>query len=87
MKVLYCLNKDLIIREEDLSVFSLENMEIYEFNKPGFLAILAIQVEDVQGITYDIWLEQVSKIPDIDIIDIKEFWDSLREYHIIEECK
>ncbi|MCL1935337.1 MAG: hypothetical protein FWF57_03040 [Defluviitaleaceae bacterium] len=37
------INDNLIFREEDYSVFSLEKMEIYQFNEIGYKVILEMK--------------------------------------------
>ena len=80
---MYKINENLIIREEDNSLFSLENMEIYEFNEVGFKAILIFNEEKIES--YSQWKKEVSKIEDLDISDLNDFWQNLIDVKILEE--
>lgn len=80
---MYKINENLIMREEDNSLFSLENMEIYEFNEVGFKAILIFNEEKIEN--YSQWEKEVSKIENLDISDLNEFWQNLIDVKILEE--
>lgn len=75
--MLYTINNDLILREDDNSAFSLNRMEVYEFNPVGFKAIMIMQKYAAQGLNYENWYDKIKSIDDIDLKDIKDFWDNL----------
>lgn len=81
---MYKLNSELMVREDDMSLFSLKDMEVYEFNKEGFQAIMVV-FQHPEGIEYDLWEKKVSLIDGIDAENIIEFWNCLIEKRIITE--
>lgn len=80
---MYRINKELIVRDNDMTLFSLENMEIMEFNEVGFKCIKVIESEVIN--TFSEFVEKIKDVPDIILSDIKDFWDSLIEHGIIIE--
>lgn len=83
---MFILNEELMVREDDESLFSLSNMEVYEFNKAGFDALMIIK-NAKNGISYDDWKKSAEKIDGIDSEEIHVFWDGLVEQGIIVEVK
>lgn len=83
---MYKFNCELIIREDDQSIFSLEEMEIYEFNEAGFNAILLIRKAGSSGISFQDWEKQTRSLPNFTSEDLDEFWDTLIEHNIIIEA-
>lgn len=83
---MFILNEELMVREDDKSLFSLSNMEVYEFNKAGFDALMIIKNTE-NGISYDDWEISAKKIDGIDSEEIHVFWDGLVEQGIIVEVK
>lgn len=81
---MYKFNPNLIFRDDEKSIFSLENMEIYQFNVTGFEAIKKMK-DFSEPVSYEKWLVEVKEIPDMDSENIKEFWDSLIEKRIFIE--
>ena len=80
---MYKFNSKLVVRENDKSVFSLDNMEIYEFNEAGFNAILIVRDADEAGITYQEWYEKAKDLPNFIDEDLEEFWQNLVKYKIV----
>ncbi|MCI9140671.1 MAG: hypothetical protein HFI78_13535 [Lachnospiraceae bacterium] len=79
---MYKINQDLIVRDDDKSLFSLENMEVYEFNEIGFQAILIVCNKQIES--YEQWEYEVSIIEGADISEMREFWQGLIDNNILE---
>lgn len=82
---MYKFNSKLVIRENDKSMFSLDKMEIYEFNEAGFNAIMIIKEAGYVGITYQEWSKKTKILPDFIGEDLVEFWNNLIQHNIIVE--
>lgn len=80
---MYRLNEQLIVREDDKSLFSLENMEVYEFNEVGFRALMIIKTGNIDS--YYTWEKEVKKINGVDASSMKEFFKGLENCNIIVE--
>jgi len=80
---MYVVNDDLVMRDDDYSLFSLEEMEVYQFNEAGFKAILVFAEHEISE--YDEWAKYAQTIDGIDLSESREFWDALLESKIVVE--
>lgn len=78
---MYVINPELVVREDDKTLFSLEDMQIIEFNEIGFECIRILEREHITSC--DEFIEKSRNLPDISVSDIKEFWDSLLDSKIV----
>lgn len=78
---MYKINEELIIRDDDKSLFSLENMEVYEFNEIGFKVIKIISEQKLDN--YNDLEKQISDIDGADTTDMKDFFDALLKHKIV----
>ncbi|WP_026504382.1 hypothetical protein [Butyrivibrio sp. NC3005] len=81
---MYRLNNQLIVREDDKSLFSLDKMEVYEFNEVGFEAINLIHNGNIES--YSQWEQEVKNIKGADVSEMKDFFQGLIDCNIIEEA-
>lgn len=79
----YRINDKYVVRDDDMSVFSLENMEIYEFNKVGFETIKILEEYSPGGLTYIDFKLKCMHIPDFIEEDFDIYFKALIEKEII----
>ena len=79
---MFKLSNNLVVREDDKSMFSLDKMEIYEFNDAGFAAIMIIHNAGESGISFESWHEKAIRIPDF-IDETDDFWHGLIDHGIV----
>lgn len=83
---MYKFNNKLVVRDGDKSMFSLDEMEIYEFNEVGFNAIMIVKEAGESGVSFQDWKEKALQLPDFVDEDVEEFWNGLIQYGIIVEA-
>ncbi|UYZ39025.1 hypothetical protein OD350_28555 (plasmid) [Clostridium beijerinckii] len=81
------INKDIVCRKEDKALFSLKNMEIYQFTEDGFKLIdfLYNSCED-NKIEYRKFIKLYLQNNEINESEIDEFLDKLSNKNIISIC-
>ena len=78
----YSMNHDYILRPEDRSVFSVERMQIYQFNESGF-DLLQFFAEESQ--TYEDWISYAHTINSCSEKYLKDFFDQTVICEILTE--
>ncbi len=78
---MFKINEKLIIREDDNSLFSLDNMEVYEFNEIGFKAIMLIKEGQIDSLNH--WIDEIGINEGVDTSEMEGFLSKLIDAGIV----
>lgn len=74
----YTINNDLVLRDNDKTLFSIEKMEIYRFNDEGFRILKSIESGNAGDVLY-------ADLSDIQRDYIDEFITEIKSLNLIKE--
>lgn len=78
---MFKINEKLIVREDDNSLFSLDNMEVYEFNEIGFKAIMLIKEGQIDSLNH--WIDEIGINEGVDTSEMEGFLSKLIDAGIV----